>query len=433
MPQELVSLLIIIATIIFFFKLESKSIYWLPLYCVIIDGCYIFFQDYKYIHYTRSIFFTFLFLYIIRNKRRKDDFGIFLFLGFQLFVLFFYSTDIYYNLKLIHLSSVSLFMLPIGFLFFKTRSQLKILNKCLYWVVVFWAVYVVFSTMFKLGEVSPEKFGTFIYFGGFANTGGLSSIAFVLLILPFFIEDINKKSQKFLLLICTSFILITLLIALKRMSLIVIIMGYLLFFFRSPIKNKFRFVALTMVIAGILLGLSSYYIDKVSQRIDERGEWRFQRDFYMREARYIESIQITENILKFKSFSTSLFGNGYGSQIIYIEGDDFERDIHVTFNFYLQVSGIIGLLIYLNIYYRSFSLFRSYKKRIYETKDTKILSIIFINLLVLFLLAHFAGGVHLVTFRTIVFLYLGAILGVMKKAGQHPEIEDDFLLLNRKS
>jgi len=427
MPQEIVSLLIILATILFFIRFKSKSIYWLPLYCFVIDGCYLFFQDYKYIHYTRSIFFTFLTFYVLRNKRFKDDFGIFLFLAFQLFTLF-YSTNIYYNLKFIHLGSVSLFMLPIGYSFFKKRSQIKILNKCLYCVVVFWAIYVLFSTVFKLGGTVSEKFGTFFYYGAFATTGGLSSIVFVLIILPFFIEDIRKISQKVLVIIGASFILMTLIIALKRMSLIVLILGYLIFFLRSPLKKRHRFIVLILVIAGILLSFSSFYSGEIEQRVEERGEWRFRSDFYLREARYYESKQITEDILKFKSVSTSLFGKGYGSQTFEVEKIG-ERDIHVEFNFYLQVSGLIGLLLYLNIYYKTVRLFWKYKKRILRKKNIKIISIIFINLLILFLLAHFAGGVSRVTFRSIVFLYLGATLGVFRNAALHQENQDEILLV----
>ena len=74
----------------------------------------------------------------------------------------------------------------------------------------------------------------------------------------------------------------------------------------------------------------------------------------------------------------------------------------------------MGLGLYLNIFVVMYFHFKKYIRNIVKNDFSKILKSIFFVLLITQFATSFGGQMYAITFRSIIFLYLGAIIGNLK-------------------
>ena len=411
MSQLNLAILLIVVSALVLFALGRRFIYWIPLYSLIIDAMHAFFDQSKYITYTRAVVLIFLFIMVFTRSTIKKNFGIFLFFIYMLLLLA-YSPLPYNSLKMLIIELSSIVMLPLGFMFFKTRDDLTKLNRTMFWFILFWIGYVLYCTVFKIGGESSEKFGTMFYFGGFAVNGGLTVISFVIVLLPLIFQDNKQVRRRIILYAIVPLILLIVLMSLKRMALIIIIAGYVYYMMRGPVKFRYRTLLYAAGAIIILLSFTAKFSDYLAVRYAERGASRFQSNFYEQESRYYELLMVKKELLSFKDPNESLFGKGLGE--ITMDTDvDQERKIHIYYIYLMNSAGLLGLFLFMRIYWLALRNFRHYSNMV-KNQSLIILKIMFFNLLVLFIISGFAGGLTHITFRGLVFLYIGAIMGIYR-------------------
>jgi len=210
---------------------------------------------------------------------------------------------------------------------------------------------------------------------------------------------------------------------LKRMTLIVIILGYMIYFYYSSVQSKMKQLVWIGVVVLIAIIAQPYYLPKLNIRLAER-EKKFQTNISENEARYIESVEFWNSIYSFKDPVTVFFGDGmsnydYQSELL------GERNIHIEYSMITKMGGLIGLVLYLYILIAPFVLLKRYFNRVPDKEKFRPYFVMARNLLFLFFLAGFSGGHIHITFRGMVFLFVGAVMGVLyNETRQYSQMQD---------
>lgn len=133
-------------------------------------------------------------------------------------------------------------------------------------------------------------------------------------------------------------------------------------------------------------------------------EYRYMETLIVFEERYANSVPWT----------TTLFGNevfnSYGN---YNDGLWGDRPLHIDFNKLIWETGLTGLLVYLLIFV--WAVIRFFRVQKYTPPDPYFLELkgMFWALFLVVFLISTQGGMFVVAFRAMIFIYLGAILGLM--------------------
>ena len=158
----------------------------------------------------------------------------------------------------------------------------------------------------------------------------------------------------------------------------------------------------------IILLLSPIYSDILISRYEIRKEQgRFERDFIKTEGRFIETVDIVKNTLAFTNPMKSLFGEN-----IYASGwenrERSSRMLHTDISVLLNDTGLVGLIIYCLIYIRILKVIGIRRKLPFGR--LKILKAIFLSIVMVSIFASLNGSILLVSLRSLIFLYFGALL-----------------------
>ena len=102
----------------------------------------------------------------------------------------------------------------------------------------------------------------------------------------------------------------------------------------------------------------------------------------------------------------------FNSAGTYAGGKFGDRQLHVDYNNIINTIGIVGLIIYLIMFIQ---IWRSFKKTlrglIIKDKFSKTMKSIFYSFFIKQFITSVAGQMYNITFRMIVFIFLGAALG----------------------
>jgi len=166
---------------------------------------------------------------------------------------------------------------------------------------------------------------------------------------------------------------------------------------------------------GLALGVAVLYPffgEKVEQRIQARSD-RFESGALEREGRFLESQFVWDQVLSFDDPAKSLFGmEGFNSVGNYAGGRFGDRQLHVDYNLIVNTIGLVGLLLYLAMFVQlAFSMRRVHRRAQLESSFGILIQSVFWMLLLNQFITSFAGQMYHVSYRLIVFVFLGAILG----------------------
>jgi len=347
---------------------------------------------------------------IPKLKLNRITFAVISFIVYIL-ILFPFCSDLIYSLNVSTKIFISLLMLPIGYSLFKTFESINSLNKKIFLSYILIILGLFLSNYFKLGGYTYSE-GVGIQAGGFEDKW--NNLTYLLLLAPLYLSLKTKRINKFFFIISFFAILVVLLISLKRIAIIGFILGYFIFYlfygnYGKAIKN-------VLIIGLLLFAFLPFYFDAMKAVIEVRKE-RFKPNFIKSEARYLETLAIWKEIFSFKDPVKSLFGTeAFNSIGMYAEGAFGQRQAHVDYNLILISNGIVGLFLYLNIY---FQIFVKYKKANLKLKQKRyrLIKGIFFALFFTSLITSLSGEMYSLTFRTIIFLYLGASLGIISNIG----------------
>jgi hypothetical protein len=387
-----------------FYKKEH-TLSWLPFIYIILDSGFSYFATLSIVTYLRPVIFIILLLYfrkkIVLNSLNKP---LYWFLLYTL-VLVFLSPAMFYSIKGYMQVLISMIAFPLGYQYFKNVSRVCILSRSVLFLLVFSVIATAVGYIFDIGRSFDYDRKEEIESIGLLGSGGLYTSSFAIGILPFLNRFIVRKYERWILFSSSVIIYIFILLNLRRTAILMPLIGLFTYILLTP--HKLRAVSGVILGIVIMLLLSPLYNNILSKRFEIREEkGRFQSDFYLTEGRYLENIEVFSNAISFNDPVKSLFG-----QLIYASGrgDRYGRMYHSDSASLLAGTGIVGMVLYIIFYYK---LFRVGKYIGYSAINGKLLKSTYFSILLMSVFIALNGSITLVSIRTLIFLYLGAILSL---------------------
>lgn len=412
MGQNIFYLFFILSVIVFLFK-RKNGIVWIPIFYVVLDSSFSFFPSLSIVTYIRPIVFLFISLFLIEKiKFNWLNRYLFIFLIYTL-VLVLFSSEIFYSFKGYSQVFISMMCFPLGYLYFDSTDKLRILNRSLFYVILYSVFSSAIGYLFGIGRnfdydsiSDPESIGLL-------GSGGLYSAALAIGLIPMLLTTVTRPFWKWVLYISSFAAYVFILLNVRRTAILIPIVGLLTYAWFAPRKSR---IFMGVVFIGFLLILSSpLYLDKLISRYNVRAEkGRFDEDFYKTENRYEENIYLISTVFSFDDPLTSLVGNK-----IYSSGrtdDVLTRMYHSDSANLLAGTGIIGVFLYIMVYIAFFRFPRFCKNS--NNQKIGLYKTTYYSLLLMSLFVAMNGSLMLVSLRSIIFLYMGAMLSLMYREKQ---------------
>lgn len=326
------------------------------------------------------------------------------------------------------LSSTSSFLvLPLALHHYSTNGSIERLLRSIFYFIFLYALSVSIFTILKI-DIKHDSFATFthmgtetfgggfFYFGNMARLGAITYSAFALLLIPLLYNRINLLKRS-LLLFSTLLIVAILMTALKRFTLVAIILGLVFILFSGDMSIRMK---IKVVFSVVSISVFLIYFTNITDLVKERYRMRqslFEIDIITDDIRFFEPIYVVDYIFK-------------GSLIDIFFGKKTEREMdihssrHVFYDWkvhnqhaqYLLMYGISGLFAYFFIIYFLYKKTNRMKKLL--IKNNIIINdywFTFQSFLFVFLVAGFAGE-NMVTTSMVLFFYIsGGISGYFLK------------------
>lgn len=352
---------------------------------------------------------AFILYFIIR---RKGVLGFNLWIPvFALYTLLFglYSSDTVRTFQNYIWVVTSLFMMPIAFVSVRSLDSLEKLNWSVIWLIIIFVVNGVITSALGIGE---NPYGGDFVMGAF-SFATLYSGSVALMLLPVILPRITNKVWVYITIAASVILFALLLLSLRRTAIAIPLLGYGIYYFFSSYKKQIAIGGLAFAV--ILVLAFPLYGDILMKQVAARDnvfnsgynleeEYRYMETLIVFEERYANSVPWT----------TTLFGNevfnSYGN---YNDGLWGDRPLHIDFNKLIWETGLTGLLVYLLIFV--WAVIRFFRVQKYTPPDPYFLELkgMFWALFLVVFLISTQGGMFVVAFRAMIFIYLGAILGLM--------------------
>jgi hypothetical protein len=322
-----------------------------------------------------------------------------------------FSSYILNSVKISFQVMISMLMFPLAFNMVNTLNKFRKLNKS---IIIFISLLIfnfIISNIFKLGIDSYTQTTHFVSGQlGDAWNNFTYSILITPIILPMIKSNIKKKFYLIIVFIAS----IILILSFKRIAILGLIIGFLFYFLLSKYTiNKMKIIIMLIIMFIISFELYSELFFKRYEVRASKG--RFTKDFYETELRFKESIFVWDDLLSFKDPAKSLFGlEAFNSIGIYSQGRYGLRNLHVDYNLIAYTTGLLGLFLYFLIYIKILLVFFKYKKYLPNHQYFNKLRAVFLSLFFISFITSIGGQMYHITFRMILFIYLGAILSIFR-------------------
>jgi hypothetical protein len=402
------SILLTIIAFIFFLIKSKEALYIILPYNAVLDSLSFFTDKGGLLAIIRGAFLLVFALYIIfNNKERQKILGyIWLFAAYTLFLVLF-SSDPYNSLRFWGKITIPILYFTVTYNIIRSSGDLKKLNISLIIVLI---IYSITTFYFNFIGVGGKQYGE----DQLMDTGPLGGATFTvfsygLLLVPIFIYTKTISKINILLLVIVSVFL--LLFNLSRMPIMAVLFGFFVYLVVSY-EFRHRYLRYIVIVGFIMLFFSPFYLDTLESQFSIR-EGRYDVDSYETEDRFLETEIVFASVFSFEDPITSFFGKEIYNSVGHW-GEGRLRGIHVDYNALLHGTGIIGLVLYLAIFYQMWIVYRNARKR-KGFESFKILNSAFVVILFVQFLISISGQFYVLTFRTIGFLYLGALLSLINK------------------
>lgn len=402
------------------FKYQELIILRLPLYFVIFDAFYIL-GPFSYFGTIRNILILTLILFLLFKTYPyifKNHFLIIVLLLYFLFRTIYSSSSILASINAYITFSIPILLYPISIKVCKTQKELFFLLKNTFNAILFFSVFMVISDWLKIGFDQ--------YSGGFDSGFTFEKIFFLsfgLLTLPLYLIYIQPHKKLFTIMV---FILslILIIINMNRSSLIIIGIGAIIYLIFKRNKTKQIIYILTLFIFSIA-GL--YLVrDTLLKQYNARLEIIEKRAGLENEGRFMEfQLVIPESIAE----NTVYFGKeAFNSTGNYGNGIFDERPLHVDLVIIFFGFGLIGIIIFLLFYYNIFRNIFIYKMYKEKSLFYNLLFILFVSLIIGRAAVLFSGGLLVLSYNSLVFIFLGVIVSLFKTRYMQYQITKETLL-----
>lgn len=317
----------------------------------------------------------------------------------------------------------ALYMTPIAFVTVRNLDNLDRLNWSTVWLIILFVINGIVTAALGIGE---NPYGGDFVMGAFIFAT-LYSGSIALMLLPIILPRIRNKWWVYTIIFFALVLFGLLILSLRRTAILIPLLGYGIYFFFSSYKKQIAigglaFIALLAVTFPLY---STILLDQLAARdnvfnsgYNLEEEYRYLETLIVFEERYANSVPWT----------TTLFGNevfnSYGN---YNEGLWGSRPLHIDYNKLIWETGLVGLFIYLAIFISlAITFFRLQKHTPPDPYYLELKGMFWALFIVVFLIST-QGGMFVVAFRAMIFIYLGAILGILDQCridagNQHPNV-----------
>jgi hypothetical protein len=322
------------------------------------------------------------------------------------------SKEFLYSFKAVSQVVFSISTFIVSYNYFNSKEKLDKLLGSLFWVLFIAIVATSMGYIFGIGHEFDylTKKDTESDVIGLLGSSGLYSPGIIISLIPLIIKSNLRKYQKLLLPVMVIVLFIFILLTIRRTVILIPLIGMLGYFLYT--RRKLRF--LRLVIFAVIVFIISFplFADLLFSRFEKRARTgRFEEDFYKTEMRYVENVELFNQLIHFREPAKIIFGLGNNIFAENITDNEItSRMYHTDIAKLLYGVGLFGLFIYIWIYINIY-------KKIRSIPNDKIYSDYKAALIGLFLISVFVsinGSITIITFRSINFLLLGAILGYMK-------------------
>lgn len=362
-------------------------------------------------HIRILIFFSLIALVIGRYGFKEKATALTSVFLFYVFFLVLYSSNFMYSFTGTYLKVAStMLMFPVGFYVLNETEKLQIYLKYLAIAAMLLGVNYIIAQYLKIGR-SAYLADSFYY--GYAGIGSTVILSYFLIASPLLISKFKTLKGKWFLRVTLFLSVLFTIIALKRISILAMVGGFLVFLLKSGEYGKG--IKAIIGLSLILVLTTPLYMDIFSERLEARTT---ERNELNQEARYFDLLIAIEDF-RTKGLRHALVGSEAFNTPGYFGRD---RQVHVDYANLLIGTGAIGLSLYLLIYLTILSRFNYYFKKVYryisfqnkkEAKQLRIINGVFYGILVASLIVSFSGGLHAIAARGTVFLILGSLTGIV--------------------
>jgi hypothetical protein len=412
--------IVCVIIIVHTFIAKERILFRLPIYFVVFDAFYAL-GKFDFFGTIRNIILllivSYLFLRTYKFVLRNYLFVIIL-LAYFLFRVIYTSSSVLASINAYINFFIPILLYPVSIKICKSDKEFFILLKNTFYAIVFFTFFMIISNTFNIGYDQ--------YKGGFESGFTFEKIFFLsfgLLIMPMYLTYIQPHKRFFsIMIIVFSFVLIV--INMNRSSLIIVLIGVLVYLIFKRNKPKQIFYILTLSLL-FLFGLYLFR-DTLTRQYKARIEIIEKRKGIENEGRFMEfQIIIPESI----EGKTVFFGKeAFNSTGHYGNGVFLDRPLHVDLMIIYFGFGLLGIVLYLFIFYKLFQ--NIFKYKMYKEKlfFYNLLFILFLSFLLGRFAVLFSGGLLVSSYNSLVFIYLGTIVSIFKRKSYQLQVKRRFLI-----
>lgn len=401
--------------IILAIRRKAELVFLLPIFNLIADTSFTYFEGFSAPTFLRAIvlvlFLYYSYSYYKQQAIRNPFYLFFVYIGIMLLL----SSEFSYSLKAVIQVVLSMAMFLGGYSLIDSVERYEKLIKSLFWVIIVSVILTALGYVFGIGKdleyTTDDQYSGQAESVGLLGSGGLYTPA-VALAMMLLVTRLNMSLFRKWLFYISSFLLyVFILLNVRRTAISIPVVGLLGFLFYS--KSRSKIIKYVIIGGASLIFTFPLYSDKLMQRFNLREEQgRFDEDFYKTEARYLENVDMIDDIIRFDEPLKVLFGIGNNVFAEHVENGEIVRRMYHsdTAKLYYGV-GILGFFLYLAIYFRIFwEIIKIPSRGILADLKSASMGLLLISLFV-----SLNGSINLISFRSLIFLLLGAFLGFARK------------------
>lgn len=386
---------------------KAEFVFYIPLFHVLLDVSFYYLGPGSVATYYRGgvIAIYLIFIYKYFKFRFPLKIILFIFLGY-IGILSLTSKEILYSLKGYSQVLLSMMMIPAGYYLINNIAKLNRLNWQFIIVIYVSVILTAIGYIFDIGRQFNYAEGEQKV--GLLGSAGLYTGSVCIALLPMLIGSLRNKTLRITTYIAAIVLFIFILLNMRRTAIMIPFVGLVAFVLTT--RKKFRYLSYIAAAGLIIVAASVFYGGTLKKRFEFRQEeGRFEPDFYKTESRYLEVVRLARSTATFTDPLASLFGIGHNIFAEHIQQKQIVRRMyHTDFAKLLYGSGIAGLLLYLYIcgalVYHSRFYLKEQGAFLNQTKSM-IFALSVINIALMF-----NGSLNLITLKSSLFLYIGALL-----------------------
>jgi len=354
----------------------------------------------------RGIYLSlYLIWFMIARYKVNVHTSIILIYTLYIFVLCWFSDEPSVSFYIFNKFAINSLMLVVGFYYVKNAESMLYLLRSIMISLVCIISYFVISNIFQVGRQSYQDESVFF---GESGVNITKSIAIFVMSIPLYLRLEFNSKYKLIAIVILVVGLITIALGMKRSAVLATSIGFMLYTFFTPYKSRLIKALPFIIIAFVVT--SPYYLPIIENRFEARQERVSMTVDQLKEneseGRVLEIIFTVNET--FISLKRTLFGFNVFMTKNFL---GFKRMLHVDFMNMLGGAGLIGLILFLAVYFHIIKKIREYKIKL---NDSPLMREVFATSVALVGVQAFlsiGGTMQGVNLRGYILLMLGSLMG----------------------